>query len=177
MKQALILFVLAFLTISCSPRLTPFTDQLKREQGWDENDLKKIQYYLSEDVTLWRQVVEGESKIEGGTIKLKNGKKVEEIIFKKGTPGVLLFAPKNNRFAIGFETSDQKYLMFGPSKRYDEYVLLAADWNRDIGKISYGDRLYYTDEDSAFARLLVDLRAINKKEVDRKTVEGRKVKS
>lgn len=172
------LFLLTFLSLllgSCSPRLTPFTSELKDEQGWREADLKKIQYYLSDDIILWRDISDEDAKIVEGKIKLKNGRKIEEIIFAKGTPGVFLFSPKRDQFAIGFENSDDKYLMFGTTKKMDEFVLLAANWKKNYGKISYGDKIYYTDESSAYARLLVDLKALRTIDVNRRKAKGRTI--
>lgn len=176
MKYLFYCLVGLFLFTSCSPSLTPFSDKLKRDQGWDEEDLKKIQFYLSDNIVLWREINRGESKIEGGKIKVKNGREIEEIVFKKGTPGVLIFMPKKNRFAIAFEDSDDRYLMFGPGKKDSRYVLLASDWKRDYGRISYDDKLFYTDESSAFIKLLVDLKAYNKEERKVRTAPGRKIK-
>ncbi len=176
MKQLLFLAALIATIASCSPRLTPFTANLRNEYQWSEKDLKKIQFYLSEEIVLWREIRDGDAKIDDGAIKIRNGKKVEEIRFPKRTPGVFIVEPKTNNFGIAFENGNSKYLMFGPSKKRADFVLLAADWKKDIGRISYGDRIYYTTDESAFARLMVDLRSAQKLSVKRKTVEGRKIK-
>ncbi len=177
MKQFLFLLALVSCLASCSPRLTPFTANLRNENNWTEKDLKKIQFYLSEEIVLWREIRDGDAKIDDGAIKIRNGRKVEEIRFPKRTPGVLIIEPRTNNFGIAFESGNSKYLMFGPTKNRADFVLLAADWKRDQGRISYGDKIYYTSDESAYARLLVDLRAAQKLTVKRKTVEGRKVKS
>lgn len=176
MKQLLFLALLVATLASCSPRLTPFTANLRNEYQWSEKDLEKIQFYLSEEIVLWREINDGDAKIDDGAIKVRNGKKVEEIRFPKRTPGVFIIEPRTNNFGIAFENGNSKYLMFGPSKKRADFVLLAADWSKDVGRISYGDRIYYTTDDSAFARLMVDLRAAQKLSVKRKTVEGRKIK-
>jgi len=175
MKQILFLTVLLATLASCSPKLTPFTSNLRNEYGWTDEDLQKIQFYLSDEIVLWRQIKDGEAKISNGTISVRNGKKVEEIRFPKRTPGVYLFEPKSNRFAIAFETSDDKYLMFGPSKRSAEFVLLAADWNKNTGKISYDKKVYNTTRNSAYASLLVDLKKAKQLTVKRRTAKGRTI--
>ncbi len=175
MKHALLLMVLMGTLISCSPRLTPFTANLRNEYGWTDEDLKKIQFYLSDEIVLWREIRDGDAKISDGAIKIRNGKKVEEIRFPKRTPGVYLFEPKTNRFAISFETDDNKYLMFGPSRKRAEFVLLAADWKKNTGKISYDDRIYTTNSNSAYASLMVDLRKARNLTVKRRTAKGRTI--
>lgn len=175
MKNVLFIAVLLATLASCSPRLTPFTANLRNEYGWTDDDLKKIQFYLSDEIVLWREIKDGDAKISEGAIKIRNGKKVEEIRFPKRTPGVYLFEPNSNRFAISFETDDNKYLMFGPSKRRAEFVLLAADWRKNTGKISYDDRIYTTNSSSAFTALMVDLRKAKDLTVKRRTAKGRTI--
>ncbi len=162
---------------SCSPSLTPFTQKLYDQNNWSEEELKRIQFYLSEDIVLRKQVSSGDSKIESGDIKIVSGSKVEEIIIKRGTPGVLAFMPKKKRFAISFEEGDEgRYLMFGPNpKRGNRYLLLASDWKRRKGEVSYGDQKYYTTSDSAYAALLVNLKKVRNVQVKSRKAKGRTV--
>lgn len=161
---------------SCSHKLTPFTERLQDDFAFEEEDLKRIQFYLSDDIVLDRNIGVEESRITDGKIKVIDGREVEEIIFKKGTPGVLLFSPKSNRLAISFEEDSDKFLMFGPNPKVGgRYVLLAKDWNRRVGKVSYDGRTYRTNADSALASLLVDLDAYTDVDYNSQKVKGRKV--
>lgn len=180
MKKYHFLFVTLTLMMvfsACSPKLTPFTQKLYTDNKWGENELKRIQFYLSEDIILQRQVTEGSTEIVSGEIKMVRGKKVEEIRIRKGTPGVYLFSPKGDSFAIAFEEgSNSRYLTFGPNpKRKGVYVLLASEWDEGRGKVNYDSKMYYTDEESAFAALLVDLTKISKTQVNAREAKGRKV--
>ncbi|MFT5383814.1 MAG: hypothetical protein ACI81W_001214, partial [Saprospiraceae bacterium] len=52
MKKLNLIFPIAILTLlisSCSPKLTPFTEDLQQENGWSESELKQIQFYVSKD--------------------------------------------------------------------------------------------------------------------------------
>lgn len=174
MKQIRFILCLAGSIMFCSPRLTSLTANLRNEYNQTESDLQKIQFYLSDDVVFWREVRDGDAKIKDGTIKIRDGKKVEEVVFTRKTLAVFLFEPRLNQFAVSFETSDEKFLMFGPSKkRGADFVLLAADWKRDIGRISYDKKIYFRFDESAYSRLMVDLRAAKKLSVKCETVEGR----
>lgn len=162
---------------SCSPTLSPFTQDLYEENEWSETELKRVQFYLSKDIVLRRQASRASSQIEEGAIKIRNGQKVEEVVIRSGTPGVLVFMPKENRFAVSFE-DDNKYLMFGPNpKAGDRYVLLASDWDNRRGRVSYGSGKYWVDANNGIASLMVDLRRVRNTSVKKRTVEGRKVKS
>jgi len=172
---ALIVFTASL--FNCSPKLSPFTKDLQDENGWSSSDLKKIQFYVSRDIVLFRDFKSGESKIEAGKVRMVNGRKVEEIIIAKGTPGVLTSNPKNDRLAISFESGDDgRYLMFGPNPKVgDRYVLLAKEWKKNGGMVTYDGRTYQTEKESAFSALMIDLRKIKKTEVKSRVAKGRKI--
>lgn len=162
---------------ACSPRLTPFTERLYEQNRWTQEDLKRIQFYVSNDIVLRRDFASTDSRIEGGTIRIEGGKQIEEVVIKSGTPGVFLFSPKSERFAISFEEgSDDRYLMFGPSPRADgRFVLLASDWERRQGTVTYEGRRFNVDTESAYASLLVDLKRSNSIAKKSRVASGRKV--
>lgn len=168
--------VILFLA-SCSPKLSPFSQNLVRQNGWTEDELQKIQYYLSDDIVLKRDFTRGSSEIVSGEIKMVNGRQVEEVRIPEGTPGIVLFQPKKDRIAVSFESGkDSRYLMFGPNpKRRGQYVLLASDWENRRGKVKYDGKTYYTNSQSALATLLVDLKKTGKTSVKRRSAKGRKI--
>jgi hypothetical protein len=170
------LFTLLLLLSSCSPRLTPFTQKIYDEYDWTESDLKQVQFYVSQDVILKRQIKDGDAKIKGGKINIVDGKRVEEITISRGTPGLLLYLPKDQRFAVSFDEDDNKYLIFGPNKKQaGKYVLLANDWDRNSGQVTYDGKLYRTSSESAYAALMVDLKAARKISINREKATGRKL--
>lgn len=163
--------------ISCSSsRLTPFTSKIYQENDWSGDELSSIQFYLSDDIVLWREAGKSDASIDNGKIRMVDGRRIEEVIFKEGTPGTVLFSPKYGHFAIGFEENEENFLMFGPSKKVGgRYVLLAKEWKKGKGKISYGGKVWNTYNESAFSTLLVDLKARKKTEYRSKTVGGRRI--
>lgn len=172
----LLLCLVALVTTSCSPRLSPFTKRLQQENKWSSSELKQIQFYLSQDIVLYKQASSGDSKIEDGKIRMVDGKRVKEIVIPKGTPGVLIDLPKQNRFAVSFENGDERFLIFGPNpKRGNRFVLLAKEWNRNRGKVVYGGENYYTRGENALATLMVDLKKSRKVSVKSRTAKGRKI--
>lgn len=165
-----------WLLSSCSNRLTYFTQDLQSQYRWSEDELKKIQFYVSRDIVLKRELTGGSSDIVSGKIKIEDGRKIEEVVIRKGTPGAFIFSPKSERFAISFEENDNNYLMFGPSPKYsDRFVVLASDWDRRSGDVTYGDKKWRVSSDAAYAALLVDLRKISKVDRNTRVAKGRKV--
>lgn len=175
-KNVLIAVILLTLG-ACGPTLTPFTERLYEQNRWTQEDLKRIQFYVSNDIVLRRDFASTDSRIEGGTIRIEGGKQIEEVVIRSGTPGVFLFSPKSERFAISFEEGgDERYLMFGPSPRAGgRFVLLASDWERREGTVTYEGRRFKVDTDSAYSSLMVDLKRSNSIAKKSRTASGRKV--
>ncbi len=176
MRTVVFSLVVLFLS-SCAPSLKYYTKEIHDDSRWSDSELGKIQFYLSNDIFLWRDVNRGESVITNGKIKMVDGREVEEIVIKKGTPGAFLFSPQKNHYAVSFDNNDDsKYLIFGPSEKVNgRYVLLAKDWDRRFGKVTYGDKVYKTTNESAFAYLMVDVDKTRRTKVNTTKAPGRKV--
>lgn len=169
------LFLLAF--SACGPTLSPFTEQLYEQNRWSEKELKRIQFYLSENIVMRRELSGSKSEIVSGEIKMVDGRQVEEVVIRKGTPGVLLFLPDKDRFAISFEEGGgERFLVFGPNSKVNgRFVLLASEWKQRTGMVTYEGKKWRVDNTSAYASLLVDLKKVNRVTVDSRTAGGRKV--
>jgi len=168
---------LVFLFSSCSPTLSPFTQSLYEDNNWTEDELRQIQFYLSDNIVLYRELNEGKSEIIEGEIKIVDGEKRDQITFKSGTPGVFMFSPKTNRFAVSFEDGgDDRFLMFGPNpKASNRYVLMASDWNKRRGVVTYAGQKWIVDAHNAFSALLVDMKRLHNVDVNTRVASGRKV--
>jgi hypothetical protein len=176
MRIFLLLAISISLT-SCGPTLTHFTQDLYDQYDWSERELRRIQFYLSDELVLQRQIGSGSSQIIKGEIKVVDGRKVEEIVIKRGTPGVMEFMPKKERIGVAFEDGSNRYLMFGPNPNYDNrYTLLASEWTREYGRVTYDGKEYYAQIGRELAGLMVDLKRIS--DIDRKSrqAEGKKIR-
>lgn len=162
---------------SCTPRFTYFTENLYEKQKWSESDIKRIQFYVSKDIVLTRSLSsKDKTQITNGKITIRDGRKVEQVVIKARTPGVVVLMPNEDRFAVSFENEDDAYLMFGPNpKYYDRFALLAQDWEKNSGKIHYKGQLYNVDSDAAYAALMVDLRREGVDKYTTKKATGRTV--
>lgn len=177
MNRLIYFSTLFFLISSCAPSLSSYTQRLHDKYEWKENDLKKVQFYLSHDIVLRRRSESGKAEILGGEIKVIDGSKYEIMRFRAGTPGVLLFMPKENRMAVSFENEgDDKFLMFGPNPNFDNrYVLLASDWKQNYGEVTYMGKKWETNAASAYAGLQVNLRNVEHYSSDSRVAKGRTI--
>jgi hypothetical protein len=173
----IILFATLLLLVSSCKNLVPYTDAMKKKYGWNEEQIKRIQFYVSHDIVLHRELTKGSTEIVQGKIKTIHGSKVDEIIIPSGTKGVVTEIPKENKLLVSFEIGDDHYLSFGVNPNAsDKYVLLATDWKNEMGKVHYAGYEYYTDPDSKYAFLLIDLRKIENSELHQRVAKGRKVR-
>lgn len=172
------LFALAILLLtSCGPTLSPFTQRLYEDQRWSEKDMEKIQFYLSEDIVLTRELRGGSSDIVRGEIKIVDGREVEQLVIRRKTPGVFLFSPKEERFAVSFEDGgSDRFLIFGPNPQAGgRYTLRASDWNRRSGTITYDGLRWQVSTADAFAALMVDMKRIRNRSVRSRVAGGRRI--
>ncbi len=171
--------VFAFLLASCSPRLTPLTEDLREQNRWSEQELSQIQFYLSEDLILSRERRSGQTDIVQGRVRVENGRDIEEIVFKRGTPGVVLFSPKDENLAIGFDSrDDSKYLLFGSNpKQGGKYTLLAKDWKRYRGSVTYAGETWNVSAANADVNLLLNLKRRGKVDRNVQSPGGRRIGS
>lgn len=178
MKRIFQLFFLAVIFSSCSPQLRPFTDRMYINSDFSERELKKIQFYVSRDIVLSRQLDGTKARLQSGKIRIVEGASYEEIVIRRGTRGVFAFSVEDGNIAVSFEGNPQtSYLVFGPSERRGgEYVLRAAKWERDFGVINYNGQQYTTPASSAYASLMVDVRGSGRSSSYTRRASGKRVR-
>lgn len=89
-RAPILLFVVAlsWLLTGCTATFVPFTHELRSRHNLSEGDMQQLQYYVSHDVKLRREVQTIGRNIEGGNLKLVEGKTIEEVVINQHTPGV-----------------------------------------------------------------------------------------
>lgn len=177
MKNA---FVLGFagLTLfftSCTAYLSPYTSATQSQTNFDETQLKKVQFYLHGDIILNRELAGSETEITSGEIKIVDGRKVEQILIKSGTPGVIVQAENRDTFLVSFD-ADGSFLRFGANGDYGgRYTLMAKSWEGRTGIIEYAGREWKSTPESIYAYLEVNMEKINNTTVNTKEAGGRTV--
>ena len=170
---ACILLVLS----SCSPKL-PFTQSVREQNNLTEADLTSLQFFNSHDIILnWAESNAKEQDMVDGTLTIKSGKSVEQIIIKAGTPGIAETVPGTSSVSVSFEFGDNTGLVFGTSKSSynDRYTLMAPAWKDKSGKIEYGGKTYYTSGKSGDTFLQFKMKRLNKIIRNQRVVKGRKI--
>ena len=176
MRLVIGLCFILFALSSCTKNLVPYSGYLQEKHNWGNPEIEQIQFYTSKDIVLYRNVADSETQIVNGTVKIENGKQVEEVVIKAGTPGVAVWQAKDNRYGICFETDDERFLTFGVNpEKQKRFYLLASEWNGKNGKVTYNGEKYLTNASSADAFLLIDLKKTKNINVRSHTAKGRTV--
>ncbi len=175
MKNLILIFT-ALIALSSCKNMVPYTDALRQKYNWTEGDLKRIQFYTSDAFILQRKVIDGETRIQEGKIKTINGEKVEEIIIRSGTPGVLV-QEASGKLSISFEKNDSYFINFGKNVNMNNRFSIAfSSLQNKVGTIIYNGTTYYTAPESVAAILMLDMRRIDNSELNQRVAKGRKVK-
>ncbi len=169
-------FLITLMLASCSPKI-PFTQTIRDQYKLDASELKHIQFYLSDPIVLRRgDNKENQKSTEEGTLVVKSGKDLEQVVFKGNTPGAVSEIVDGQKITIAFEDGAEKYLVFGSSgDRNGYYKLQALQWSGERGKINYGGQTYYSNRGSDKAILLFKMKSLRNVKVDEKIVKGKKV--
>src|SRR5690606_15633689 len=117
--------------------------------------LKKMQFYISTDVTLQRGERSSQSQEldKDGKLVIASSASVDNILITAKTPGVCVKVIDDNKIAVSFDADDNKYLVFGDPNNRGRYNLMGAEWTNGKGKINYGDKVYYVMPGGAGAYL------------------------
>ncbi len=176
MKFYSILGLAAILTLgSCSAYLTPYTSATQSKTNFGETELKKVQFYLDGDITLYRDVNSSDLEITSGEIKMIDGRQVEQIVIKSGTPGVIVKAENRDIFQVSFD-ADGSFLRFGVNKDYNgRYTMMAKRWDGRVGIVDYAGKEYKSTPESIYAYLSVNMKKIDNTSVESREAGGRTI--
>lgn len=163
----LILCILVILVTGCHNRV-PFTQELRTEYDLTDEQLRHIQFYTSELITL-RRNPEGE--------KLQ----FEEVRIRPGTPGVVV---RVDPYSVGVSFEKGGYLNFGSKLvgldggvvYMDMYFLYSSYKNGQYGQyvLSYAGKTYTLERDTG-VHLMVDLNDIKNCKKDTHYLKGRRL--
>jgi len=183
MKKLLFLSAIVLLS-SCSINRMYLTVSTKLEIEKAGIDIKKVQFYNSEEIVLARQLSKEELKVAEGKVRIENGKSIEEIVIPANTPGVCELNDEKT-LKVSFDKGDGKSIPFLVERKGDMvttesyFKIGAKTWKRtsqgrQVGQVDYQGQIYSLVR-GADSRLMIDKSVMNK--VDRNThvAKGRKL--
>jgi hypothetical protein len=172
MKRFIFFLAMISLLASCAKKI-PFTNAIRDKYNLTADEIKSIQFYISDDIVLYKKESEGGRNTEEGKLVVKENTSEDRIIIKKGTPCVVTDVVGTNKLVVSFETND-KTLDF-ESIGNSEFRLKAETWTNGRGKITYGDAIYYASQGSGSTYLEFQLKKLKKYKSKDTVVKGRKI--
>jgi hypothetical protein len=95
--------LLALFATGCHTGLVDFTHELRDQHRLSNDELKNLQYYVSDTITLRKELESGGKQITGNhKLILVEGKTIEEVTIPAKTPGIAL-AVTDHSITVSFE--------------------------------------------------------------------------
>lgn len=159
--------------MSCTVRV-PYTSYIQEKYELSEQELKKLQFFISHEIVLYKASSDGDASALKGELLVRSDKQMEEVIIQKGTPGVVVQAG-TRQLAVSFEIGKGRFLVFGSQTSDGWYYLMAEEWTRRHGKLEYAGNSYFAAPGSGRAHLQFKMRKLKLLEKRSKIVKGRKL--
>ena len=103
---------LALLT-GCGGGLIPFTHEIRLQNGLTKDDLKNLQYYVSNKITLRRELTSDDKQVTAShKLLLLSGHTNEEVVVEEETPGVAVEVGDRD-LSISFENGSSVVFAVG----------------------------------------------------------------
>jgi hypothetical protein len=158
---------------SCTVKV-PYTSTVQTKYKLTDRDIQKIQFYLSDQIVLYRASNDGQASANNGELVVSSDRQKHEVILRKGTPGVVTQV-MGDRLAVSFEYGDGKALVFGNNHFDSPYYLMAEEWERKHGKMEYGGDVYFAVPGSSAAHLVLRLKKLRQLEKKTRIATGRRL--
>lgn len=158
-----------------------FTESLRTNYQLSDHEVRSLQYYVSEDITLRRVVSSGNRRVGDGILIEQRGRVQDIINIKAGTPGVAV-GNGMDWVAVSFEPgsylyfssrADGVHVIPDPTRGDAPYYLWATDWINGPGVVYVNGVPYEAQPTSAYAHLLVDRKAVARQRSSERVQKGR----
>ncbi len=172
----LILFIV--LGTSCSPKLVPFTHDVRETLAENSLDIGRVQFYNSDEIVLSAMNPDSGLDVNKGVVESSNSKTINEVVFTEETPGKLL-NHYDDRMEVTFEPIGGRYLSFSrkdPNDPYSHYIIQVTEEGEGYNQIIYDGNQYFLQKNGEYAILLIEKNKLNQITRKRRVAKGVKVK-
>ena len=180
MKSCVNTFLLLFVIVvmSCNKK-TYFTSDFRNSVESRNIDLKKLQYFIDNDVVLRRDINSDTARVAGGNVVFQNGSYFETVTLKANTKGICT-AVYPNRLNVAFEAGNNKFITFAIPKSMGNtniYQMINEDrYGNETTAIKYDGLAYnLVVKHGYLPRLMIRKRLVEKEDRIDRTMKGRKV--
>ncbi|MBS1626456.1 MAG: hypothetical protein JSR09_03685 [Bacteroidetes bacterium] len=121
----------------------PFTKELYNILKNSNIDVRKVQFYIDQQVVLTRNLTQGKTEVVNGVIKFSNGHYVDEVIIQQHTPCVVDSVDYDGfRVSFGGAANWFKFINSRQSTYPDNYVCSGTNWKDGTADLLYNKLVY-----------------------------------
>lgn len=162
----------------------PFTDELRDRYALTDQEVRSLQYWVSDDIRLERLTATGSRDVQHGRLIERGGEITDSILIPRGTPGVAV-GQGRDWVAVSFEPGsylyfssrhDGRHVLANPADSDTRYYLWSQDWTTGPGIVPVGKVPYAASPGSADAHLLVQRDAVYNKRSTQRVQRGREIR-
>ncbi|MFN8398087.1 MAG: hypothetical protein U0176_25950 [Bacteroidia bacterium] len=165
---------LVLIFTSCKPK-NVFLETNRVQLDTSGVALKQVQFYNDKAIILRRKAqTDGEVSESGGRMIEVDGEAVQEILIKKGTPGVIT-GEQNGKYLVRFERGDGKVIRFYKNSK-GAFQIDADKWVNRKGLITYAGLDFIIEEESNDCLLMFRENKRFSSTSEMKTAKGLKIK-
>lgn len=165
--------LLTSLIMACKPKIV-FLEPVRILLDTNNIALRQVQFYNDKSIVLRRKASQSDISESGGKMIEVDGEQVQEILIRKGTPGVVT-GDQNGKLLVRFEKGDGKVLRFYKNSK-GAYQIDADKWVTRKGLIQYAGLDFIIEEASNDVLLMYKETKKFRSASQMKTVKGLKVK-
>lgn len=157
----------------------PFTKDLYNRLKAYNIDVKKVQFFVDQQMVLNRYIDVNKAELKSGVVKFVNGRYTNEIVIPALTPCVVDSIDYDG-FRVSFEKGSYNFFKFVNNKYSpDFFAFSGSNWKEGTAEIYYDKQVYRVSCGSCSSvsevRLMVKQSDMDKSETKTKTLTGRKV--
>ena len=147
-----------------------FTQQMREQYKLSTDELQNLQYYISSDLTLSREITSGDREVAKGKLITRTGKLTDEVVVPSYTPGIATNVQPDSLF-VSFEAGSA--LKFSTDSM-GVYQVSSRDQSLS-STVIFDGKSYQALEGANTAYLLIDKDAISETINKRRVLTGRKI--
>ena len=121
----------------------PFTKELYNILKASNIDVRKVQFYVDQQIVLTRNLTQGKTEVISGVIKFSNGNYVDEVIIQQHTPCIVDSVDYDGlRVSFGGAANWFKFINSRQSTYPDNYVCSGTNWKDGTADLLYNKLVY-----------------------------------
>ncbi len=154
----------------------PFTREIYTKLLTNRIDIKKLQFFVDQELVLSRGLDNGKIEVTSGVLKILNGKYINEIIIPIYTPGVCELV-EGDGLRVSFEKGGQTF-KFLNSRQYspENFIFTGTNWKDGSCEVDYDNNKYRVNCGSCAsvsdAKLVIKQSDIDKNDTKSRRIGG-----